>query len=88
MTNPMTILSFAGLFAALGIAGSGGVAAATVTAGVFLGSALWWIVLTTTVGWLRSRVTPVGLRWVNRASGIVLLVFGVFAIGSALAGAA
>ncbi len=88
MTNPMTILSFAGLFAALGIAGSGGVAAATVTAGVFVGSTLWWIVLTTTVGWLRSRVTLRGLLWVNRVSGIVLLAFGVLAIGGALATAA
>ena len=84
ITNPMTILSFAGLFAALGLAGRGGTEAATLTAGVLIGSTLWWIVLTTIVGWLRSRVTIRGLTWINRISGVVLLGFGVVAIVGAV----
>lgn len=84
MTNPMTILSFAGIFAGLGLAGHGGMDAALLTIGVFLGSALWWVVLTAVVGRLRSRVTPWALAWVNRVSGAVLLVFGIFAIVAAL----
>jgi threonine/homoserine/homoserine lactone efflux protein len=84
MTNPMTILSFAGIFAGLGLAGRGGSDAASLTVGVFLGSSLWWVVLTTVVGRLRSRVTPAALAWVNRLSGIVLLVFGLLAILIAL----
>ena len=85
MTNPMTVLSFIGLFAALGLPGTGGIGAATVTAGVFTGSALWWLVLTTLVGVLRSRVTPRGLRWVNRVSGAVLVAFGAAAVVTAVA---
>jgi threonine/homoserine/homoserine lactone efflux protein len=84
MTNPMTILSFVGLFAALGLAESGGTAALTVTLGVFIGSSLWWVVLTTLVEWLRGRVTPRGLVWVNRISGLALLAFGVLAVAGAL----
>jgi threonine/homoserine/homoserine lactone efflux protein len=84
MTNPMTILSFAGLFAGLGLTGSGGVGAVTVTAGVFVGSALWWVVLTAVVERLRSRVTLDGLAWVNRVSGVLILVFGVAAIAGAV----
>jgi threonine/homoserine/homoserine lactone efflux protein len=84
MTNPMTILSFAGIFAALGLAGHGGAEAALLTLGVFLGSSLWWVVLTAIVGRLRSRVTPGALGWVNRISGAVLLVFGLVAIVVAL----
>ena len=87
MTNPMTILSFAALFAALGVTGSGGVGAATVTLGVAAGSGLWWAVLTTVVAWLRSRVTTRGLTWVNRISGAALLVFGVGSIAAGLASA-
>ena len=87
MTNPMTILSFVGLFAALGLAESGGLAAATVTFGVFVGSALWWVVLTTVVGLLHSRVTLGGLTWVNRLSGLALVAFGLVAIGGVIAGA-
>jgi threonine/homoserine/homoserine lactone efflux protein len=84
MTNPMTILSFAGIFAGLGLAGRGGTDAALLTLGVFLGSSLWWVLLTAVVGRVRTRVTPRALRWVNRVSGAVLLVFGAVAIAVAV----
>jgi threonine/homoserine/homoserine lactone efflux protein len=84
MTNPMTILSFGGIFAGLGLAGRGGLEAALLTVGVFLGSTLWWIGLTAAVSRLRSRLTPRVLLWINRISGTVLLVFGAVAIGVAL----
>jgi threonine/homoserine/homoserine lactone efflux protein len=84
MTNPMTILSFAGIFAGLGLAGRGGTEAALLTIGVFLGSSLWWVGLTAVVGGLRSRVTPAALAWINRLSGAVLLVFGCVAIAVAV----
>ena len=85
MTNPMTIVSFAGLFAALGLATTRVADAATLTLGVFAGSAAWWVVLVGAVGWLRSRVTIRGLVWVNRISGAILLVFAVAALASVLA---
>jgi threonine/homoserine/homoserine lactone efflux protein len=84
MTNPMTILSFAGLFAGLGLTGTGGADAALLVLGVFLGSTSWWIILTSVVAVLRSRVTIPILTWVNRISGAPILVFGVVAIVSAV----
>jgi threonine/homoserine/homoserine lactone efflux protein len=80
MTNPMTILSFAGIFAGLGLAGHGVAEAALLTLGVFLGSSLWWVALTAIVGRLRARVTTRGLGWMNRVSGAALLLFGLVAI--------
>jgi threonine/homoserine/homoserine lactone efflux protein len=47
---------------------------------VFCGSALWWLILTAAVAALRSRVTPRVLTWINRATGVLLLGFGVVAI--------
>ena len=84
MANPMTILSFAGLFAGLGLTGTGGADAALLVAGVLLGSASWWVILTGVVAVLRSRVTIGMLTWVNRLSGVAILVFGVVAIIRAL----
>jgi threonine/homoserine/homoserine lactone efflux protein len=76
LANPATILSFVAVFAGLGIAGAGSWRdAALIVAGVFLGSAAWWLILSGVVGALRSRVHPGTLRWVNRISGAVLLVF-------------
>jgi threonine/homoserine/homoserine lactone efflux protein len=83
MTNPMTILSFAAIFAGFGLGGGRALDAILLTAGVFLGSSLWWVALTTVVGGLRSRLTPAVLAWVNRVSGVVLLASGVLAVAVA-----
>ena len=83
MTNPMTIVSFAAIFAGLGIFGRGGADAALLTLGVFAGSLSWWLILTAVVSALRTRVTVRGLAWVNRVSGVVLLGFAIVSIASA-----
>jgi threonine/homoserine/homoserine lactone efflux protein len=82
MTNPMTILSFAAVFAALGLAGSSFMDALILTMGVLVGSSLWWVVLTSIVGWLRDRVSTTALQWINRISGAALVVFGIVAIAA------
>ena len=55
------------------------------TLGVFAGSALWWVVLTTVVAAFRSRLTPSGMRRVNMASGLLIGAFAVVAIATSLA---
>jgi threonine/homoserine/homoserine lactone efflux protein len=81
MTNPMTILSFAAVFAGLGLAtGSSFEDAAVLTLAVWAGSSLWWVVLTAVVGWLRERLSLAALRWINRVSGAALVVFGAVAV--------
>ena len=81
MTNPLTILSFAAVFAGIGLAaGATFIDAAVLTLAVGAGSALWWVVLTSIVGWLRERVSTRALLWVNRISGVVLVAFGLVAV--------
>jgi len=82
VTNPMTILSFAAVFAGLGLGSvaRSPAAAVTLVSGVFVGSAVWWFTLSGSVSLLRSRVNAGGLIWVNRISGIVLIGFGVAAL--------
>ena len=82
LTNPVTILAFAAIFAGLGMASGGGnyVSAGILVLGVFLGSALWWFILSSGVGLFRKRFDLQGLRWVNRASGIIILGFGLISL--------
>ncbi len=82
LTNPLTILSFAAIFAGLGVSGGKGgyAAAALVVMGVFFGSATWWLLLTSGVSLLRTKITPRWLAWLNRLSGCVLVAFGVLAL--------
>jgi threonine/homoserine/homoserine lactone efflux protein len=86
VTNPMTILSFAAIFAGLGLANTGGsyASALILVLGVFLGSAAWWLFLSGGVGLLRDKFNTKGLLWVNRISGMVITVFGVIALGGLL----
>lgn len=75
LANPLTMLSFAAMFAGLG-AGRGTVAVGWLVTGVFGGSALWWVILSTGASLLRTRMTPERLRWVNRGSGLLIMAFG------------
>jgi threonine/homoserine/homoserine lactone efflux protein len=79
LTNPMTILSFAAIFAGLGagLSGHGYSAALSIVLGVFVGSSCWWLLLSTGASLLRSRLTPHLLLWVNRASGLIILIFAM-----------
>jgi threonine/homoserine/homoserine lactone efflux protein len=80
LSNPMTILSFAGIFAGLGLGSLGtssSTSALTLVIGVFLGSAAWWLLLAGLISRLQRRVTPRWLRRVNVASGLIILGFGV-----------
>ena len=80
MANPMTILSFGALFAGLGVTVGVTADAALVMLGVLLGSTTWWIVLTTVVGALRTRVTPTWIHRINLVSGVVIGAFAIVAI--------
>ena len=83
MTNPITILFFAGIFAGLGT-GTGGsyASAAVLVAGVLAGSALWWFTLSGLVSLFRTRFNARALRWVNGLSGLVIVGFGLAALYS------
>lgn len=82
LTNPLTILSFATVFAGLGVGmnGHNSAIATLVTLGVFCGSTCWWLLLSGGVGLLRERLTRRWIGWINRLAGIALLIFGIIAL--------
>lgn len=83
LTNPLTILSFAAVFAGLGVTeGTNGnyINAAILVLGVFIGSILWWLILTGFVGLFHSKFSPDRLKWVNRISGTIITLFGLIAL--------
>jgi threonine/homoserine/homoserine lactone efflux protein len=79
LANPMTVLAFVAVFAGLGVVDTGGDfrAAAAVILGVFTGSVLWWLLLSSSVGLLRERLALRHLAWINRAAGGILVVFAL-----------
>jgi predicted secreted hydrolase/threonine/homoserine/homoserine lactone efflux protein len=82
LTNPLTILSFAAIFAGLGLASQvrNYREAGMLVAGVFLGSASWWLILSSLANLFRGRMDAAALTWVNRISGVIIVIFGAAAL--------
>ena len=85
LTNPLTIFAFLAVFAALGFGDElKNFSASVLVAGVFFGSCLWFLVLSSGTLLFRNKLDLVGLRWVNRIAGILVIISGVIAFGSLL----
>ena len=84
ITNPLTVIAFLGLFAAMGFGaeplslGAG----ALLVGGVFFGSGMWWIALSAIAGLIRDLIDVVYQRWLNRVSAAILFGFGVIVLVS------
>jgi threonine/homoserine/homoserine lactone efflux protein len=78
-TNPMTLFAFAVVFAGIG---AGSVVTDTLTAGflvagVFLGSALWFLFITSAVHFYKDKFKLWGLKVVNIIAGSFVLLCGI-----------
>ena len=83
LTNPMTILSFVAVFAGFGLGSSPDYLAASVlVTGVFIGSALWWLLLSSGVALFRSRVGSAWMQVINRLSGCIIFAFGIYSLAT------
>lgn len=79
VANPMTILTFLALFVGAGV----GMEASyeysmALTLGVFAGSFGWWVVVAGITGVLRDRINDQSVRWVNRASALMIAGFAIW----------
>lgn len=83
ITNPVTILGFVAIFAGLGLGriGENLQEASFLVAGIFAGSGLWWVIMTNGARFLKGRLNDHHLLVINRASAILVGMFGVLAIG-------
>jgi threonine/homoserine/homoserine lactone efflux protein len=85
ITNPITILAFAAIFAKVGVAESAGIfTLGMLVLGVFAGSLVWWFGLSFGLFWLQRIAGSFHLAWLNRISGGILAVSGLGLLGAAL----
>lgn len=82
LTNPMTILFFIGIFSGFDVAGNLDrlSTAAFLVLGVFLGSGLWWLSLSTFTGVFRKRFSTGVISIINKVAGTVIILFGLTTI--------
>jgi threonine/homoserine/homoserine lactone efflux protein len=81
--NPLTIIFFITILPGFGVVAQGTtlIAAVPFVAGIFLGSAAWWIILCGSLGTVRSRLSTGNLRQINLISGILIAGFGAGMLG-------
>ena len=84
LTNPVTILALAAIFAALGVVGDAldGGNTTRLVSGVFVGSTAWWLLLSGIALPIRGRLDPNHLEWVARIAGVLLLASGLYVLAS------
>jgi threonine/homoserine/homoserine lactone efflux protein len=85
ITNPITILAFAAIFAKVGVSESAGIfTLGALVVGVFCGSLFWWLGLSFGLFALQRLAGSFHLTWVNRISGSILAISGMGLLGAAL----
>jgi len=82
LTNPITFLAFAATFAGLGLVNliEHHIAALLLVAGVFVGAGLWWLILSGVTATFLGKLLYSRPAWLNKISGIVIIVFGLFVL--------
>ena len=87
IANPVTLLSFAVIFAKVGAEATSGIGdVLLLVGGVFAGSLLWWLGLCFGITSLRHMAGEIVMLWLNRVSGAILLSSGVGLLFVALRG--
>ena len=75
--NPVTVLAFIAIFAGFGMVGATKVSAIMLVLGVFAGSSSWWVGLCGFAAIFRNKLKAEHFLWLTKASGVVIIVFGI-----------
>lgn len=84
LANPLTIISFAAIFASMQLRHLPGksLQSVCIVSGVFAGSCAWWLLLTLGVGAFRQALKPSATRAIDVGSALVILLFGLLTLSS------
>lgn len=81
LANPMTILCYLAVFAGVGIKDVQG-SSVLLVIGIFLGSALWFLLLSEGVGLLRKKLSGNMMTWINRTASCLIAGFGIWVLAT------
>lgn len=83
ISNPATLVAYTALVAGLGVFAKeqpNFLTAMFIVLGVFVGSSLWWLTLTTCVSLLHARISDGVVRLINEISGLLVATFGLIVL--------
>lgn len=80
LTNPMTILTFIGVFASIGTLTASTPESMIIVAGIFFGSITWWIILGMIIATIKQKIPNTWFEKIKLISCIILICFALFSI--------
>lgn len=82
MSNPLTVLGFVAIFIGMGLGEMGNdiVNATLISTGIFVGSILWWFIVSFGAAKLGKGLSDQGLEKVNHVSAVIIFLFGLGAV--------
>lgn len=86
LTNPLTTLTFVGVFASVDLVAQTMLQVLSVILGVFLGSFIWWIIVGLVITHVRAKFSDKVIDRVRNVSVFMFMTFGLFAAVSGLLG--
>lgn len=86
VTNPITIVAFIGVFAAVGIGNYplNYLQTGSLVFAIFIGALAWWFLLSVGISYFRDKFTPRLLIRINHIAGIALITLGLWALCSGI----
>jgi len=80
LSNPVTVFVFGAVFASSGVikVQNTFVDLVFIVIGVFAGAMFWWLILTNIVNSFRKKFNLKRLWWINKITGAVIVLFGIF----------
>jgi threonine/homoserine/homoserine lactone efflux protein len=80
--NPMTIIPFTTILVNIGLSNAKDnyCSAFSFALGIFLGSTLWWLILSNIIGLVGNNLNKKILNSINRISGIIIIIFAIIPI--------
>jgi threonine/homoserine/homoserine lactone efflux protein len=82
VSNPITILAFGAIFASFNLIDkeTGSIPIVVLILAIFSGAILWWLCLILIVTIFKQRIRLRNLLWINRITGILIIIFALVVI--------
>ncbi|MBI5541961.1 MAG: LysE family transporter [Bacteroidia bacterium] len=82
LSNPVTVFVFGAVFASSGLikVQNSFFDLVLLVVGVFVGAMFWWLILVNFVNLFRSKFRLKRLWWINKITGAVIVLFGLFVL--------
>lgn len=78
LANPLTIMAFVAIITAFDLQIQASQERIYFISGVFIGSIIWWFLLTGCMGLLRKRIAFTWFDYINKISGSAIALFGTY----------